>query len=576
MTNVTIATESGAQVEVNGTRVLSYAFDDTRAGAQSVNGTTVGNGNLEYTVSLDVVTGKHTVRSETYTSFNMPNQIVYGNFVSSTSSTADRTLTFVYGPEHQRVKQTVQLSGSGTSSYKAGTTWYMNGIDSLGLSYEKEVQDNGTTEHKHYVGVGADTFAIFVSRTGNLNGNPATTTSYLHKDHLGSVAAITNEAGTTVERLAYDPWGKRRQTNGTNDTADSIVGQKTERGYTMHEHLDEVGVIHMNARIYDPLIGQFMSADDVIPDPTNLKAFNRYSYVYNNPLRGIDPTGHEIDDMNLGASGTDGLGGGGDAAPSPAPENDAWKDKVGHRNLDGSGCLTCDWFATYVNVDDGPGAHAPSGTAKTTTGTEDSKDSNSISPANGNGADVNITGRIRVTVEPGDGANLGRVTSNYTTNTNAISNFGALPDGGFLLAVNTSGSVSPGPSGNLAPSWGRPETLQDHFERHGKDVGAKNAQDYAAKAQEFRDAALKNPNAEFRIDSKGVLRIYDPATNTFAAYNANDTTRTFYKPTNGVAYWTNITRDLSWGQRIDTTPRGNLTTPGQIIRVIRILGRNLE
>jgi RHS repeat-associated protein len=258
------------------------------------------------------VNNRHTVRSETYTSFNMPSQIVYGNFVTSTTSTADRTLTFVYGPEHQRVKQTVQLSGSGTSSYKAGTTWYMNGIDSLGLSYEKEVQANGTTEHKHYVGVGADTFAIFVSRTGSLNGNPATTTSYLHKDHLGSVAAITNEAGTTVERLAYDPWGKRRQTNGTNDTADSIVGQKTERGYTMHEHLDEVGVIHMNARIYDPLIGRFMSADDVIPDPTDLKAFNRYSYVANNPLRLVDPTGHNYDEGLSGTTssfGTDGLGG---------------------------------------------------------------------------------------------------------------------------------------------------------------------------------------------------------------------------------------------------------------------------
>jgi RHS repeat-associated protein len=292
MTQVTLETAAGAQIALTGTRALSYAFDNTRTGAQTVNGVTVGNGNLEYTVSQDTVNNRHTVRSETYTSFNMPSQIVYGNFVTTTSSTSDRTLSFVYGPEHQRVKQTVQLSGSGTSSYKAGTTWYMNGIDSLGLSYEKEVQDNGTTEHKHYVGVGADTFAIFVSRTGNLNGNPATTTSYLHKDHLGSVAAITNEAGTTVERLAYDPWGKRRQTNGIKDSADSIVGQKTERGYTMHEHLDEVGVIHMNARIYDPLIGRFMSPDDVIPNPTDLKAFNRYSYVANNPLRLVDPTGH--------------------------------------------------------------------------------------------------------------------------------------------------------------------------------------------------------------------------------------------------------------------------------------------
>ncbi len=51
----------------------------------------------------------------------------------------------------------------------------------------------------------------------------------------------------------------------------------------MHEHLDEVGIIHMNGRIYDPLIGRFMSADPYIQAPTNLKTFNRYSYVWNNP-----------------------------------------------------------------------------------------------------------------------------------------------------------------------------------------------------------------------------------------------------------------------------------------------------
>lgn len=69
---------------------------------------------------------------------------------------------------------------------------------------------------------------------------------------------------------------------------DSIVGVKTDRGFTLHEHLDEIGVIHMNARVYDPLIGRFMSADSIIPNPFDMKAFNRYSYGYNNPLAGIN------------------------------------------------------------------------------------------------------------------------------------------------------------------------------------------------------------------------------------------------------------------------------------------------
>ena len=84
---------------------------------------------------------------------------------------------------------------------------------------------------------------------------------------LGSIVAISNEAGQVTERLAFDPWGKRRYPNGLPDANDNINGLTTERGFTMHEHLDEMGLIHMNGRIYDPLIGRFMSADPFIQAP---------------------------------------------------------------------------------------------------------------------------------------------------------------------------------------------------------------------------------------------------------------------------------------------------------------------
>jgi RHS repeat-associated protein len=60
----------------------------------------------------------------------------------------------------------------------------------------------------------------------------------------------------------------------------------------MHEHLDEMGVVHMNGRIYDPLIGRFMSADPFIQAPSMLQSYNRYSYVMNNPLNLTDPSGY--------------------------------------------------------------------------------------------------------------------------------------------------------------------------------------------------------------------------------------------------------------------------------------------
>ena len=56
--------------------------------------------------------------------------------------------------------------------------------------------------------------------------------------------------------------------------------------------LDEVGIIHMNGRIYDPKLGRFLQADASIDGVTSTQGYNRYSYVHNNPLNAIDPSGH--------------------------------------------------------------------------------------------------------------------------------------------------------------------------------------------------------------------------------------------------------------------------------------------
>ncbi|WP_157699781.1 RHS repeat-associated core domain-containing protein [Pseudorhodoplanes sinuspersici] len=120
-----------------------------------------------------------------------------------------------------------------------------------------------------------------------------TYTRYFHKDHLGSIATITNETGVVVERLSYDAFGKRRHPNGTDDPAGAITSQTT-RSYTGHEMLSDVGLVNMNARLYDPYIGRVTTADTIVPDAANSQAWNRYSYVINNPLKYTDPTGHEF------------------------------------------------------------------------------------------------------------------------------------------------------------------------------------------------------------------------------------------------------------------------------------------
>lgn len=114
----------------------------------------------------------------------------------------------------------------------------------------------------------------------------------------------------------------------------------TNRGFTDHEHLDGIGLIHMNGRVYDPVIGRFLSPDPWIQDPNNSQSFNRYSYVWNNPLRYTDPTGEVSMDQaaemglidtgsgcesdpsckDVGNIGDDGASGSGKAGDTSTPE----------------------------------------------------------------------------------------------------------------------------------------------------------------------------------------------------------------------------------------------------------------
>jgi RHS repeat-associated protein len=66
----------------------------------------------------------------------------------------------------------------------------------------------------------------------------------------------------------------------------------TRQGYTGHEQLESVGLIHMGGRVYDPVLGRFTSADPVVQAPENLQSHNRYSYCVNNPLSLTDPSGY--------------------------------------------------------------------------------------------------------------------------------------------------------------------------------------------------------------------------------------------------------------------------------------------
>lgn len=92
--------------------------------------------------------------------------------------------------------------------------------------------------------------------------------------------------------------------------------------------------------------------------------------------------------------------------------------------------------------------------------------------------------------------------------------------------TNATSRLTPPPA---RKTWGNMATLQDHFDRHGRDFNAKDPEDYAAQAWHFLQRA-KTEGLPAKRDDSGVLRVYDPKTRAFAAYNRNETTKTYFKP----------------------------------------------
>jgi RHS repeat-associated protein len=120
-------------------------------------------------------------------------------------------------------------------------------------------------------------------------------TSYSSTDHLGSGDLIMDSAGGDLARESFTPFGARRGSNwaGAPPTADyNTYSQTTRRGSTGHEMLDALSLIHMNGRVYDPQLGRFLSADPIVQTISFSQALNPFSYVMNNPLSLVDPSGY--------------------------------------------------------------------------------------------------------------------------------------------------------------------------------------------------------------------------------------------------------------------------------------------
>jgi RHS repeat-associated protein len=207
---------------------------------------------------------------------------------------------FVYGADGHRVLQEVLPAGGASSSAR---TAYV-GLGPTGRSlYERTARGDGSTEHVQFIYAGSahegSAFAVRVT-TGSASSS-STETKYYHFDHLGSVTAQSGENGRVTGPdagggssglLSYDPWGARRSPDGRPASSTSVTLQPGHREYTGHETIPQMGLVNMNGRVYDPAIGRFLSPDPTVQSATDLQSYNRYSYVLNNPMRSVDPTGY--------------------------------------------------------------------------------------------------------------------------------------------------------------------------------------------------------------------------------------------------------------------------------------------
>jgi RHS repeat-associated protein len=125
--------------------------------------------------------------------------------------------------------------------------------------------------------------------------NTAKRISFFHTDHLGSTRVVTDKYGYIHERIDYGPFGEIFRDDMLVEISWNFTDTPYDRHpekYTGQKWDYRTGLYYYGARYYDPEIGRFTSADTVVPRPTDGQTYNRYSYVYNNPYKYVDPSGH--------------------------------------------------------------------------------------------------------------------------------------------------------------------------------------------------------------------------------------------------------------------------------------------
>jgi RHS repeat-associated protein len=260
-----------------------YNYDFDSGPAYAVNSISKSNGDIwrsfVYDDNGNMVENYNAVTGELlefmYDSFNMPMQIT-----KSDDGVSEIFISYSYD-------EYMNKNGKFEVNFKQGVVTRTRFINNLYEEFIVDVPDGIPVEKRHYIFAAGRPVAMYtITGDGSIYDGD---THYLHSDILGSVEVITDSSGDVVNRFGYDAWGKRRHPDG-NAFQNWFVFDTdiTDRGFTGHRHVDSLGLIDMNARMYDPVIGMFVSVDPL---------GDGYRYANNNPLRFFDSTGLYDEDI---------------------------------------------------------------------------------------------------------------------------------------------------------------------------------------------------------------------------------------------------------------------------------------
>lgn len=205
-----------------------------------------------------------------YNHFNKPDNIFNYNTGASTN--------YFYDEDNNSQMELKQVENKNSCKF------YVDGI------FEFEVTEGFTVEQKFYITVNGSTFAYNSIQNLTKNDNIL----YLHKDALGSITAISDANGIVKDArgekliFAFDIWGQRLNLKTWKPTDKNGF----TKGFTGHQHWDDLGLINMGGRIFDPVIGQFLQVDPILNLEMPSLGLTAYGYCYDNPLYYTDPTGY--------------------------------------------------------------------------------------------------------------------------------------------------------------------------------------------------------------------------------------------------------------------------------------------